>query len=676
MKKYWVILLIIVISCSIQVGSANSTLIHEPFTLDTGVNPGDDLFGYVNNIWVADHPIPANKSSYTSFIEVNEKTQEKLRTLFEEETNRYNAGEESMVGRLNTSGMDLDTINKLGIIPLADELEKIDAITSRDDMLNVSAHFVEYGIHPFFIYYADQDPTNSSWIIPQVEQGGLGLPERDYYFRNDSESITIQKAYRDHIRNIFLLMNESKTEADHHAKIVYGIEEAMASSQYTNVENRDPINTTHIMAWTDLESTYPDIGWEQLVAINGSGRSDQINLHQLTFVSKLDDMFRTVPLDDWKVFLRYKFIDSLSPYLSAPFDDENFTFYSHILNGAKTPEPRWKRVLNTVNNGIPDEVGKRYVDAYFNPDAREKAKFLTHAIRETLHEHILNLTWMSNTTKQAALEKLDTMGEKIGYPDVWRDYSGMNLTDTYVTNVLEMNKFSSIHGPDGLDKIGKPVDRSLWWMSPQTVNAYYTPTLNEIVFPAAIFQPPFFDPEANDSVNYGGIGTVIGHELTHGFDDSGRQFDKDGNLRDWWTPDDADRFKNQTTLLVDQYNRFEVVPGVFENGNLTLGENIADFGGLTLSYHAWERYGKDNMDQVGADNITPAQKVFLSYAGIWRGTARDEYLRAGSYSDPHSWVKFRANGAPFNIPEFYEAFPAIGPNNKLYRSPEQRPVIW
>jgi len=675
MKKS-LLLLIILIFYLVPVGHANSTFISGPFTLDAGVNPGDDLFGYVNNAWISDHPVPENKSSYTSFTEVEERTMEQLKSLFEQEGDLYASGGESLIGRFYMSGMDTDVINSQGIAPLQDEFDIIDGISSQGDLFNASIYLVEEGIFPFFIYYGDQDPTNSTWIIPHIEQSGLGLPDRDYYFRNDTGSRKIQEAYLQHIRNVFLLMNSSVEEADLRARAVYEIEVEMASSQYTPVENRDPKNTTHILSWDDLNSLYPNISWERLKVINGSGSSDQVNLHQLTMVDRLDKMLTTVSLDDWKIFLKYYLVNSLSGSLSSPFDDEHFNFYEPVLNGVETPEPRWKRVLAMVDVGISDEVGKRYVERYFDASAREKARTISLAIWSELRARIQNLTWMDSSTRKAATVKLDSMEEKIGYPDAWEDYSGLNLTDSYVRNILRTNHYSLVHGPFGLEKIGKPVDRTTWLMSPQTVNAYYSPTRNEIVFPAAILQPPFFDPEANDSINYGGIGTVFGHEMTHGFDDQGRQYDKDGNLRDWWLVADAARFTDQEHLIVDQYNQFEVYPGVFLNGNLTVGENVADFGGLTLAYHAWEHNGNDVSCQPGLTNVTPSQQLFLSFARTMQGSAKNDYLLASANSDQHPWGKFRADGVPFNIPEFYDAFPEVVPGNLLYRAPELRPVVW
>jgi putative endopeptidase len=668
--------LAILLPFMIQTGYANTTIVSGSFTLDTGVNPGDDLFGYVNNAWIENHPVPENKSSYTAITEVEEKTLEQLRILFEHEAEDYAAGQESLIGKFYSSGMDTESIDRQNLDPLKRELTVIDGISSHSDLMNASVLLVQEGIFPFFLYYADQDPMNSSLIIPQVEQGGLGLPDRDYYFRNNTGSRNIREEYRFHIKNIFLLMNESETEADRDAGAVYRIEEEIASSHYTEVENMDPWNTTHILSWNYLRSQYPNISWDTLSSINGSGRSVWVNVHQISAVSKLDQMLKEVPLDEWKDFLKFKLVDSLSDSLSKPFVDEHFNFYGRILDGVNAPESRWKRVLATVDAGISDEVGRRYVENYFNSSAREKAKIISNAIRSELRERIQNLTWMENSTRETAVEKLNAMDEKIGYPDNWIDYSNLNLSDSYVRNILETNHYKLIYGPMGLEKIGWPVDRTAWLMSPQTTNAYYSPGRNEIVFPAAMLQPPFFDPAENDSINYGGIGAVMGHEITHGFDDQGGRYDKDGNLRDWWNSTDTAKFADEEHLIIDQVNRFEASPGVFINGNLTVGENVADFGGLTLAYHAWEKNGHDVSDEPNPDNITPARQFFMSFARSMQGNATNEFLRASASTGQHPWNKFRVNGAPFNVPDFYNAFPEVGPGNLLYRAPEERPVIW
>lgn len=646
-----------------------------PFSLNESESPGNNLFGYVNDIWISHHPIQSNKSYYNAFSEVDDRTTEQLHTLFDSESDANNITS-NLIGTFYRSGMNEAAINSQGISQIADELDRISRIQTRQDVVNSSIHLLIKGINPLYSYYADQDPTHASRIIPHLFQGGIGLPDRDDYFRNDSESVNLQKEYRIHIRNVFLLLNETPQNASVHAEKVYALEKELAESHYTTLENRDPQNTTHILSFVELNETYPDFGWDMLRTIQGSGSSELIDVHQLSFIERLDTLLRDVSVDDWKTFLTYQLVNSMSPYLSSQFELECFMSYSHQMSGVSTMDPRWKRVLFTVNRLLGDEVGKKYVETYFQESSRQNARDIVDSIRDTMRERLANLTWMDDQTKEMAKEKLDAIREKIGYPDNWMDYSGLNLTDSYAGNVLAGSEFLFLHGPHGLDKIGKPVDRSAWFIYPQDVNAYYSPAMNDIVIPAAILQPPFFDPAADNSINYGGIGAIIGHELTHGFDDEGRKYDKEGNLVNWWTDKAAHNFQLQADLIVSQYNKFEVVPGLHIDGNLTLGENIADFGGLTLAFHAWEHSRKSTIEPEGHGTITPQQQVFLSFAQIWRGVGREEYIRALTYSDPHSWIMFRVNGAPFNVPEFYEAFPGIGVNDTLYRKTEERPVIW
>ena len=399
-----------------------------------------------------------------------------------------------------------------------------------------------------------------------------------------------------------------------------------------------------------------------------------VNVHQPQFARGLNTLLETAPLDDWKVYLKYQLINNDASYLSTPFETEDFAFYSTTLNGVTEMKPRWKRVANTESALLSDPVGQAYVTAYVDPRTRGMASEIFANIRKTFDGRISNLSWMGDATKKAAHEKLAAMTQKVGYPDQWTDYSGLALTGSYVGNVRSASAYSFVYGPYGIDKIGKPIDKTLWDISPQTVNAQYDPTKNEITFPAAILQPPFFDPDADSSLNYGSIGWIVGHEMTHGFDDQGRQYDKDGNLKDWWTPEDAKNFKDKTAVLITEYNGFEVLPGLHINGNLTLGENIADFGGMTLAYHAW----KGTVSQsAGPDLSGPADRqFFFGAARIWHANYREEALRNQVYTDPHSTPKYRVNGVMFNVPEFYTAFPEVKPGDALYRNASDRPVIW
>jgi putative endopeptidase len=647
-------------------------------SLNLSVRPGDDFFSYVNDAWIAEHPIPADKGSVSTFSELRDKVDDDLHALLlnASNTSKGNADRNiTLIGQFYRSGLDNGTIDREGLLPLSDVLTTIDAINSRTDLTNTTILLLQQGFDPVYSYHAEANPRNSSEMVAFLEQGGLGLTDRDYYLRTDNKSLEIQDSYKRHITRVFLLMGEPAGQAAADAETVYTMEKTLAQAQFSSEENQDPEKITNLYSVSTLEEQYPAIGWKTLSAIPGSGPISQVNVHQPSYVKELDTLLGTASLNDWKVFLRYHLIDKESPYLSSSFEEEHFAFYSTTLNSVKEMQPRWKRVVTTENDLLGDLVGRAYVAEYVDPRTRGMVSEMFLSIRQTFDERISNLSWMSTSTKEAARGKLAAMGEKIAYPDQWMDYSGLNLSDSYVNNVRSVSAYSFIHGQDGLDKIGRPVDRSIWFMSPQTVNAYYDPTRNEMVFPAAILQPPFFDPDADKTLNYATLGWVIGHEMTHGFDDMGRQFDKDGNLKDWWTEEDARNFTNRTALLVTEYNGFEILPGLNNNGNLTLGENIADLGGLTLAYHAWK--GTENLSSGReVSNHSEDRRFFIGASRIWRSQYRDDTLRNLVYTDPHTTGKYRVNGVLFNIPEFYEAFPEIQPGDALYRNISQRPVIW
>ena len=648
------------------------------FVLNDSVRPGDDFFAYVNDAWIAEHPIPADKNSVSSFSELSDTVDNDLLALSLKAANT-SAGDPdrnlTLIGQFFRSGMDTATIDQKGILPLRGDLAMIDAISSRTELTNATIVLLTEGSGPLYSYFAEVNPRNSTEMIPSLYQGGLGLPDRDYYVRNDTKSIETQTAYRAHITRVFVLMGEPDPQAAADAKTVYAMENTLALSQFTSEENRDPEATTNLIPLSTLEGQYPAIGWESLRTIPGSGPISVVNVYQPRYVQGLNTLLQTAPLEDWKTYLRYRLVDDNSPYLSTPFENESFAFYSKTLYGTTEMKPRWKRVVNTQSDLLGDLVGRVYVAEYVDPRTRGMVSGMFSSIRETLDARIANSSWMSSSTRTRAHEKLAAMGEKIAYPDQWMDYSKLTLSDSYVSNVRSVLAYSFIHGPEGLDKIGRPVDRTAWFMSPQTVNAYYDPTRNEMVFPAAILEPPFFDPDADASLNYGGIGWVIAHEMTHGFDDQGRQYDKDGNLKDWWTEDDTRNFNNRTAMLVTEYNRFEILPGLYSNGNLTLGENIADFGGLTVAYHAWKNAEAPSAG-TALSSTTADRQFFYGAATIWRASYREDTLRNRVYTDPHSANRYRVNGVMFNIPEFYEAFPEVQPTDALYRDAEVRPVIW
>ncbi len=646
--------------------------------MDTTVNPGDNFFEYVNGGWMAANPIPDDKTRYGAFDELIEKNREKLKSLILDAMNDKNAPEGSnkkKIGDFYSSGMDSLKRNEEGTKELQPYFNDITKISNKNELIKTAAELQTVGITPFFHIYASPDEKNSAMVIANMWQAGLGLPNRDYYVNKDERSENIRKEYLQHIQNIYKLLGKSEEEAKLLAGKIMNMETKLAKVSFTNLENRDPQATYNKMSVDDLQKEAAGFDWKLFINSLGHSGIDSINIAQVKFAKGLGKLFADIPLEDWKDFLNWKVINQSAPYLSDDFVKENFNFYSKSLLGQKQITPRWKRVQRTVSSALGEAIGQVYVEKYFPPEAKQKIKDLVANLKKALVIRINNLQWMSEATKKAALEKLAAINVKVGYPDKWRDYSALKISkDSYVKNIMASNRFDFEYM---MNKIGKPVDKDEWGMTPQTVNAYYSPNRNEIVFPAAILQPPFFNVNADDAVNYGAIGVVIGHETTHGFDDQGRQYDKNGNLNDWWTKEDAEKYKKQTDKLVEQYNGFLAIDSMHVNGALTLGENIADFGGLTIALEAFKidmkEKGIDPNEKI--DGFTPIQRFFLSYATIWRQNIRDKELKNRLENDVHSPGRYRVNGALFNVPEFYEVF-NIKEGDKLYRSPEQRPVIW
>lgn len=660
--------------------STDSVQIYPPFdiqNMDTAIKPGNDFFDYSNGTWLKNNPIPADKNSISSFDELVEKNRHDISAIIEEAATAKDAqpGDYSAkIGSFYNSGMDTVSIEEQGAKPLKMFFDKINSIQNINDVQSVAAYLQSYQIEPFFYLFSDQDAKNSSSVIAAVYQAGIGLPERDYYFNNDASVKKIREEYLIHLAKMFGLIGDEPAVAEKNAATVMRIETQFAKASFTNVENQDPIKTYNKVTIDGLNKLAPEINWQSCFSEVGYPEISEVNVFQPSFIKELGTMMKTIPVDDWKTFLRWQLINATAAYLSQDFVKQNFDFYHKTLSGQEQMEPRWKRVLDQTSNSLGEIIGQLYVNKYFPPEAKQKMTNLVMNLKKSLKSRIENLTWMGPQTKQEALAKLDKMGVKVGYPDKWRDYSGLVVTSQpYVLNVLNSQKFEFRYS---LDKIGKPVDPADWGMTPQTVNAYYNPSRNEIVFPAGILQPPFFNMYADDAINYGGIGMVIGHEMTHGFDNMGRQFDKDGNLRDWWTKEDSKAFEEHTKLLVDQYNKYEVLDSTYVNGKLTLGENIADLGGITVALNAYKisLQGKEAPQPI--DGFTNYQRFFLSYAQIWRTNMRDKELKKRVRTDVHSPAKVRVNGVVYNVPEFYTAFPDIKPSDLLYRPAEERPVIW
>ncbi len=642
--------------------------------MDTTVNPGDNFFQYANGGWMKANPIPAAYSRYGAFDEIQERKEKQLKTIILDAVANKNAPKGSLgqlIGDFYTSGMDTVEIEKEGVKPLKPELDLIDNIKNENDLQKEIAHLNLYGIHPGFMLYSAQDEKNSVNIIANLYQGGLGLGDKDYYLGDDARSKQLRTEYIKHITKMFELMGYDEASAKDASNRIMGLETNFAKASRARVDLRDPIANYHKMSIEECQKITPDFNWNSY--LNNMGlKINEINVGQPDFLSGFNAQLKTVPIETWKLYLKWNLISAVASNLSSDFVNENFHFYGTVFSGKQKLKERWKRVLAETSGSLGEAVGQLYVKKYFPPQAKTRMLQLVNNLKKSLGKRIEKLTWMSPETKEKALQKLSAMNVKVGYPDKWIDYSKVDISkDSYLANSLNTAKFSVKRE---LDKIGKPVDKKEWHMSPQTVNAYYSPNMNEIVFPAAILQPPFFNQDADDAVNYGAIGTVIGHEMTHGFDDQGRMYDKEGNLKNWWTKEDGEKFKKHVQVLVDQYDSFVAIDSMKVNGKLTLGENIADFGGITVSHQAWEMAtnGKQLKD---IDGFTPQQRFYLAYAQVWRQNIRPEELMKRLKQDVHSPAKFRVNGVLRNVPEFYKAFD-IKKNDKLYLPKDERAKIW
>ena len=679
MKKYFlkVAILILISSALLFSGCKQKT---EPSIktdyLDSSVNPGDDFFRYANGNWLKNNTIPEDRSTYESFDIVRKKKDEDIKTLIEEVAKDKEAEKGSVAQKIRdfyVTAMDTAQINADGIIPLQGELDLIENIKTTEDFQEVVARFHTFGLDPLFEGGIEQDLMNSEIYKFYLMQAGIGLPDRDYYTKQDSRSQEIREEYLKHIAKMLELAGEDSEVAQNHALTIMNIETRLAENSKTNTEMRNIPALYNKMSLEQLTELAPGFDWNRYFTNISDKDFGDVIVGMPLFFQEVGALMNEVPLEDWKVYLKWNLINRSAEFLSDDFVNQDFEFYSAFLSGNEVIKPRWERVVGFANGALGEPLGELYVAKYFPPEYKEKMLGLVDNLKKALRIRIENLDWMTDSTKQAALAKLDAMGVKIGYPDKWKDYSKLNIeTDSYAMNVRRASYFAYY---DNLDKFGKPVDKDEWGMTPQTVNAGYHPLHNDITFPAAILQPPFFYFDADDAVNYGAIGMAIGHEMTHGFDDQGRNFDKDGNMIDWWTAKDAEEFAKRTQLLVDQYNGFVVADSVHVNGELSLGENIADFGGLTVALEAYRLSKQGKPEPKPIDGFTDIQRFFLSNAQLWKGLIREKALLREVQEDVHPWNEFRVNGAPFDIPEFYEAF-NIQPDAKLYRTPEQRPVIW
>lgn len=641
---------------------------------DTSVKPTEDFYQYANGGWVKNNPIPPDQSQWGSFNELQENNFNVLHGILDDAAMRTDAPKGSnlqKVGDFYASGMDSAAIEAAGVKPLAEEFGKIDGMKSADDLIAEIAHLHTFGAGVPFAFFVAQDAKKSTDVIPQLYQGGLGLPDRDYYTKDDENSAKTRNQYLAHLKKMFELLGDNEQTSTLNANTVMIIETRLAKASMTRVEQRDPEATYHKMVVSELDALTPDFSWSRYFTYLGLPSPGNINVGQPNFIKETGVMMKEVPLKDWKTYLRWHLINAGSDYLSSAFVNEKFEFNGKVLTGAKELRPRWKRCLQTVDGKIGEALGQLYVERAFPPAAKTRAVELVQNLRSSLRDRIKTLDWMGEETKQQALRKLDAFRVKIGYPDKWRDYSSLMIDrSSFVMNALRADQFEFTRN---LNQIGKPVDRTEWGMTPPTVNAYYNPTLNEIVFPAGILQPPFFDFNADDAVNYGGIGAVIGHEMTHGFDDQGRQFDADGNLKEWWTKEDAAHYLTRATMVEKQFNNYVALDTQHVNGKLTLGENIADLGGLTIAYIALHKSFEAKGKPQPIDGFTPEQRFFLSWGQIWRNNTRPEAMRLRLNTNPHSPGRFRCIGPISNMTEFMEAFNAKE-GSPMVRS--ERAKIW
>lgn len=638
---------------------------------DHSVRPQDDLFLHVNGKWLKEFEIPADKSNYGAFTMLAEQAREDVQAIIEEAANsKAEKGSDAQkVGDLYQSYMDEELLEELGTKPLQPELDKIAAIKDLSDLSEYIAYAQMVSEAPFSTYvYIDARQPDT--YITQMSQNGLGLPSRDFYLKEDEKSEEIRKKYVEHVAKMFELAGVENGEEK--AKAVMAIEMQIAEKHWPKEKLRNPVARYNKMSFEELQNTIPNLDWDRWSKTAMLEGIDSVIVGQPDYFAAVNDMLKEISIDDWKTYYQWHLISDSASFLNKALAEENFRFFQGVLSGVEEQEPRWKRGVNVINATLGEVVGKIYVEKHFKPEAKQRMKELVENLRKAYAQGIKELEWMGEETKKQALDKLAKFTPKIGYPDKWKDYSALEIkADDLFGN---MKRATMVEIKRNREKLGQPIDRTEWFMTPQTVNAYYNPVMNEIVFPAAILQPPFFNMEADDAVNYGGIGAVIGHEMGHGFDDSGSQYDGDGKLRNWWTEEDLAEFTKRTDKLVAQYNNFTVLDGVHVNGEFTQGENIGDLGGLTIAYKAYQ-LSKDGKPAPVIDGMTGDQRVFYGWAQVWRRKYRDEELRNRIETDPHSPSEFRANGTVMNMPEFHEAFD-VKPGDDMYLAPEERVKIW
>ena len=649
--------------------------------LDKSVDPKTDFYHYACGGWIKNNPLDAEHSRYGSFDKLQEDNQKHLQGIINEVSKAQNepGSISDKIATLYNIGMDSVKLQQDGAKPIKGMRTAIAALDNREAIKEHLYQLHLCGINPFFGLFNESDYDNAQISIAWIYQSGIGIGDRDYYLKDDATNRSIREAYLKLMTTEFKLSGYDQMsgyDASKLAEMVLSLETRLAKAQYDNLTNRDPYKTFNKKTLEEAELLAPAIGFKEYINTMGIKDIQPFNIAQPEYIEEVSLILSSEFTDIIKAYYAWNVINTAAAYLSDDFVNANFEFYGKTISGAEQLRPRWKRVTSTVNSALSEALGQIYVQKHFPPEAKQRMVTLVDNLKEAFGQRIQNVTWMNNATKEKALEKLESILVKVGYPDTWRDYSGLSIeNDSYFANIIRSNRFDIAYM---VNKINKPVDRNEWLMSPQTVNAYYNPTTNEICFPAAILQPPFFDMKADDAFNYGAIGVVIGHEMTHGFDDQGRNYDKDGNLNDWWLPEDADNFKKNAQVLVDCFNKVKVLydPETYANGELCLGENIADNGGLKISFQAMQNaIAKGQVKNRKMDGFTAEQRFYLAYAGVWASNIRDKAILQLTTIDVHSLAINRVNVTLPHIEEFRKAWD-IQPGDKMYLAPELRANLW
>jgi putative endopeptidase len=647
----------------------------DPANMDLGVKPGDNFYLYASGAWLKNNPVPAKETRWGTFNQLRDFNINAVKTVLERSVADRSAPAGSVTRRVAdfyTAGMDSAAIEKKAVTPIVPLLERIAAINNVNDLKNeINTMRVEGVGAPLYSFFVGQDRKNVEFMIPQFGQGGTTLPDRDYYLKTDGRNQAIQEAYRKYISTLFRLSGSGNADADKNAQTVFTLEKKLAEVQLSRVEMRDAYKTYNKFRVDDLSKLTPGMDWKNILAQLKVTGVDSVIVNNPAFFKEAASMLISVPLQDWKMYLRWNILKGAAPYLSNDFVEATFT-YNQVLTGQRIQTPRWQRISALTDGSVGDLLGQLYVKEYFKPEAKARMEELVSNLRKAFAIRIKSLDWMSPATREKALAKLAAFRPKIAYPSKWRNYEGLVIKpDTYFENVKNVGRWNYNFM---ISQLGKPVDRERFNMTPPTVNAYYSATLNEIVFPAGILQFPFFDPKADDALNYGGIGAVIGHEMSHGFDDNGSKYDADGTLRNWWTEEDRTKFDAKTKLLAQQFDAYTVLDTLHVNGKLTLGENIGDLGGLNVAYEAF-KMTKQGQSSTKIDGFTPDQRFFLAWAQVWRTNILPESAAQLLLTDTHSPGEYRTIGAPVNMDAWYKAF-HVQPGDRLYKKPADRIRIW